>query len=300
MAKANPFEECFAICAGAFSLFQDKLRMSRPEWRALAQPEQNLKNVDFPTTTDPTTRESFMIQANRDFYDPLWLDSELIPANRFNTWSFLGPLSEQCSRRLEVGPGLRPRLPLKGTSFVDLSAPAVTKLNASGADATLGLISALPFPDSSFDLVCALDIIEHVDDDESAMRELSRVAAPNAVLIISVPLHPDRWTDFDHQCGHRRRYEPEAFFNKLRDHGFTIERSAGYGMQPKSSRLVELGMDLMKHYRKRAMWYYNHIFMPIGLFFQPKFVTQAGVADTESLDQILLICRKASPAKSSL
>ena len=39
-------------------------------------------------------------------------------------------------------------------------------------------------------------IIEHVDEDEQAMAELARVAAPGAALLISMPLHPALWTPF--------------------------------------------------------------------------------------------------------
>ena len=74
-----------------------------------------------------------------------------------------------------------------------MSLPAVTRLRAHGAEAVLGLVSALPFADRSFDLVCALDIVEHVDDDMGAMAELvarrgaGRGAAPvGAVASVAV------------------------------------------------------------------------------------------------------------------
>ena len=63
-------------------------------------------------------------------------------------------------------------------SYVDLSGPAMCALNARGAAATVGLITALPFGDAAFDMLCALDVVEHVDDDATAFSELSRVAAP--------------------------------------------------------------------------------------------------------------------------
>ena len=72
------------------------------------------------------------------------------------------------------------------------------------------MIGSLPCANASFDLVCALDILEHVADDDSAMAELARVAAPGASLLISVPLHPEAWTAFDDFVGHCRRYEPDA------------------------------------------------------------------------------------------
>jgi SAM-dependent methyltransferase len=84
-----------------------------------------------------------------------------------------------------VAPGLNPRLPIAGTRFVDMSEAAVVKLVAGGADATVGLVGSLPCADAAFDLIGAFDIVEHLDDDDEAMSELSRVAAPGATLLLS-------------------------------------------------------------------------------------------------------------------
>ncbi|MBU1181330.1 MAG: class I SAM-dependent methyltransferase, partial [Proteobacteria bacterium] len=166
------------------------------------------------------------------------------------------------------------------------------KLRARGANAISGLVSSLPFPDGMFDLVCALDIVEHVDDDDGAFAELSRVAALGAAFLLSVPLHPSQWTAFDDFVGHRRRYEPEYLLAKLKEHGFTVEQSAIYGMKPKSSRLLVIGMWFLTHRRKKALWWYNHVFMPLGLRFQKKLVLFPRMIDTELVSEVLLVCRK--------
>jgi hypothetical protein len=104
-----------------------------------------------------------LLAANHVFYDALWADARLVEPKRFNTWPLVSTLAAQAQRRLEVAPGLRPRLPIEGTHFVDISVPALAKLQQRGASVALGLISSLPFARGSFDLVCALDIVEHVD-----------------------------------------------------------------------------------------------------------------------------------------
>jgi SAM-dependent methyltransferase len=237
--------------------------------------------------------------ANRRFYDPLWREVSLVEPERFNTWPLVQALISPARMRLEVAPGLRPRLPLKGTTFVELSAPAVAKLRARGANAVLGLISALPFPDEAFDPVCALDIIEHVDDEESALSELARVAAPDATLLVSLPLYAARWTAFDDLVGHRRRYEPEHLTVKLGAHGFVVEKSAIYGMKPESSRLLDLGMWLLTHRREQAIWWYTRVVMPLALRFQKRLHFEPGVIVTKNVDEILLVCRKANRATPS-
>lgn len=236
-------------------------------------------------------------EANRAFYDPLWTDARLVGPESFNTWPLVCSLVANSRRRLEVAPGLRPRLPLVGTQFVDMSVPAVSKLRARGANAVLGLVSALPFPDGVFDLVCAFDIVEHVDDDDGALSELSRVAAPGAIFLLSVPLHPSHWSAFDDLVGHRRRYQPEQLLQKLAGHGFSVNQSAIYGMQTKSSRLLDFGMWCLTHRRDKAMWWYNHVFMPIGARFQKKLSLVPGMIDTDGVDEILLVSRKESAAR---
>lgn len=240
-----------------------------------------------------------LLEVNRRFYDDLWRDTRLVEPHRFNTWPLVCSLVAPAQRRLEVAPGLRPRLPLQGTHFVEASAPAVAKLCTRGAAAVCGSANALPFGDGTFDLVCAFDIIEHLDDDDEVWAELSRVAADGSVILVSLPLHPSRWTAFDDFVGHRRRYEPALLPAKLAEHGFCVERSAAYGMQPKSSRLIDLGMWFLVNQRARAMWWYNHVFMPLGVHFQQKLSLGAGLIDTAGVDEILLVCRK-SPSHAPL
>ena len=238
-----------------------------------------------------TRNDAELIRANRGFYESLWADAQLIDPDRFNTWPLLSELAASAPHRLEVAPGLRPRMPLDGTCFIDLSHVALHRLHQRGADAVHGMIGALPCGDARFELICALDILEHVDDDNAALAELARVAKPGATLLLSVPLHPDAWTPFDDFVGHCRRYEPGQVITRLAQHGFTIEHSAVYGMQPKSSRLLDLGLWFLTHQRKRAMWWYNRVFMPLGVRFQKPLAWREGMGDTQGVDELLLRCR---------
>jgi SAM-dependent methyltransferase len=157
-----------------------------------------------------------LLEINQRFYDALWSGARLVEARRFNTWPLVASLLPQAPWRLEIAPGLRPRLPIEGTQFIDISTPALSLLRQRGGQVVCGSITDLPYADQVFDLVCALDIIEHVDDDAPAWRELARVIKPGALLLVSVPLHPSRWTPFDDFVGHRRRYAPEELRARLR------------------------------------------------------------------------------------
>jgi len=244
------------------------------------------------------TRDRELLDVNRRFYDLLWSGARLVEPSRFNTWPLVSSLLPRSQRQLEVAPGLRPRLPIAATQFVDISVPALSALRARGASVMLGLVSSLPFAAASFDLVCTMDIIEHVDDDDAALSEIARVAAPGAVLLLSAPLHPSRWTAFDDFVGHRRRYEPQELIVKLAHHGLSVEHSGAYGMQPRSSRLLDFGIWWLTHHRERAMWWYNRALMPLGVRLQKKLMLAPGMIDAAAVDEVLLVCRKqgASPA----
>lgn len=238
-------------------------------------------------------KEALLLEANRRFYDPMWRDARLVEPQRFNTWPLVRTLVAKARTRLEVAPGLRPRLPIEGTHFVDLSAPAVERLRPRAAGVARGSITALPFATRAFDLVCAVDIVEHVDDEDRALSELSRVCAAGGALLVAVPLHPARWSPFDDFVGHFRRYEPARLLGKLGQNGFAVESSAIYGMAPKSSRLRDLGLWWLTHHRERAMWWYNRVIMPLGVRFQKALSLQPGMIDASEADEILLVCRKA-------
>jgi SAM-dependent methyltransferase len=233
-----------------------------------------------------------LLETNRKFYDELWSEARLVNPRRFNTWPLVRRLLVENPSRLEVGPGLRPRLPIAGTDFIDASEPAVKALQARQGSAQTGIVSALPFANDRFDLVCALDIVEHAEDDGAALAELARVTKTGGIFLLSVPLYADRWTKFDEFVGHGRRYEPAELVEQLARHGFAIEWSAAYGMQPRSPWLSDFGMRCLLQRRKRAMWYYTHLFMPIGLWFQPRLRFVAGMISGPKIDEILLVCRK--------
>ncbi len=252
------------------------------------------------TATSAVQRDDdVMLETNQRFYDDFWSGVRLIQAERFNTWPLVQSLLPPSGMQVEIAPGLRPRLPLQNTQFVDISNAALHTLQAHGASAVRAQISSLPFPSGTFDLVCALDIVEHVDDDDAAVTEIVRIARPGAHILLSVPLHTARWTAFDDFCGHRRRYEPDQLRQILRRHGLSVQRSAVYGMQPKSSKLLDLGMWWMTHQRERAMWWYNRAIMPLSVRFQKKLDFEAGMRDATNVDELLLVCRREPAAENS-
>lgn len=230
---------------------------------------------------------------NRTFYDALWRKARLERPDGFNTWPCVSELLPFAPSRLEIGPGLRPRLPIAGTHFIDISAPVIERLNARGGIAVPGEIDALPFSDREFDLVCAFDVIEHAEDDRRVFGEVSRVLKDDGVLIFSVPLHADRWTEFDDWVGHARRYDPSDLLAILAGNQLALEKSAAFGMQPTSPRLVNFGMWWLEHCRTWAMFWYNWVGMPLAMLFEKRLNLVSGLIDTTGVDEMVVLCRRA-------
>ncbi|MBL7851251.1 MAG: class I SAM-dependent methyltransferase, partial [Cyclobacteriaceae bacterium] len=69
-----------------------------------------------------------------------------------------------------------------------------------------GSILELPFEDDQFDLVCAFDVIEHVEDHELAIKEVKRVAKRAGSVLLTVPAGMNLWSEHDEINHHFRRY----------------------------------------------------------------------------------------------
>jgi len=236
---------------------------------------------------------------NRAFYDTLWSETYLIQPERFNTWPLISSLLPDSAKRLEVGPGLRPRLPIADTHFIDASPPAIERLKSRGGIALSGEITALPFDDQTFDLVAAFDVIEHVEDERRVFAELTRVLKENGRLVFSVPLHPAHWTVFDDYVGHARRYRPEALQVLIAANHLVVEKSAVFGMQPNNPRLLRYGIKVLTEHRIAATRWYNWIFLPLGMLFQKRLKFAAGLLDLSGVYEVLLVCRLRSPTATT-
>lgn len=94
----------------------------------------------------------------------------------------------------------------------------------------------LPMVDATYDVVIANHLLEHIDDDRKAMRELFRILKPGGVAVITVPINPSRHetyenlaiTDPDQRFAHfggedHKRYYGLDFDDRLTEAGFTIE-----------------------------------------------------------------------------
>lgn len=81
----------------------------------------------------------------------------------------------------------------------------------------------LPFADETFDLITALDVIEHLDDDVKGLSEIRRTLKPGAPAVIYVPAFQALWGPNDDQSGHKRRYRLPELQAAAENAGLTVE-----------------------------------------------------------------------------
>jgi len=82
----------------------------------------------------------------------------------------------------------------------------------------------LAFLSNSFDVVLAGDVLQNVQDDVAALRELRRVLKDGAALCLTVPAYPSLWGERDEARGHRRRYTATELRRKLNNAGLEVTR----------------------------------------------------------------------------
>ncbi len=86
-------------------------------------------------------------------------------------------------------------------------------------------VEKLPFPDGRFGLVFATDVLEHIDDDLAALRELARVSSPGAHLVATVPAYSWLWSSHDDRHHHRRRYTKSMLTARAQAAGWQVVRA---------------------------------------------------------------------------
>lgn len=114
---------------------------------------------------------------------------------------------------------------------IDSSPHAVThaqaRLGAAG-DVTVGAIPEDVPADGSIDLVTAFDVIEHLDDDATAVKRFAQALRPGGAAVIAVPAYMFLWSAHDVVHHHKRRYTRKQLVSLFTSAGFKVERATYY------------------------------------------------------------------------
>jgi SAM-dependent methyltransferase len=116
---------------------------------------------------------------------------------------------------------------LAPTVGIDASMDALHFCQSRGIKTvSLSPVEDLPFAFRIFDIVTALDVLEHTDDDLSSLREIHRVTKHHGLVLITVPAYGFLWSEHDEALKHRRRYTAHELRNKLVVTGFEVVRTS--------------------------------------------------------------------------
>jgi len=74
----------------------------------------------------------------------------------------------------------------------------------------------------AYDTIVCLNVLEHIEDDRTALRNMHRLLRPGGRLILYVPANPRIYCDIDRGVGHHRRYLMEDLVSKMKGEGFGI------------------------------------------------------------------------------
>ena len=110
-------------------------------------------------------------------------------------------------------------------TLLDSSLEALALCRSRGlTDLVASNLEALPLRSESVNVITALDVLEHTDDDLAALKEMHRVLKPNGIVLITVPAYGFLWSEHDEALHHRRRYTSYELRNKLASVRLDLER----------------------------------------------------------------------------
>ena len=128
------------------------------------------------------------------------------------------------------------------TTGADISGQMLERLDAPQRRLSVCDLTRTVQHEETFDAVLAMDVIEHIDDDVAATRQMYRFLRPGGLLLLSVPALPELYGEFDAIQAHRRRYTAETLKHTLETAGFGKIRLLWWG------RLIYL---FIRHQRAR-------------------------------------------------
>lgn len=172
---------------------------------------QTTLNYEYAGSDELWAAEKFLVNYNQDLITKL--TKNLTPANDVlefgagigtlaNLWAQRTGIKPEC---LEIDPKQRPIIEARG----------------------FRCHSAIQDIEQEFDVIYTSNVLEHIDDDQQALRYLYAKLKPSGTLIIYVPAFQVLYSKLDEKIGHYRRYEKKDLLAKLRRAGFVV-REASY------------------------------------------------------------------------
>jgi ubiquinone/menaquinone biosynthesis C-methylase UbiE len=156
--------------------------------------------------------------------------------NEIIQFFFEKSLGERSARVLEIGcgtgfvlEGLSKRFPryqlmgadihVEGLRFARNRLPHVEFCQVDATD--------MPFK-NEFDAIGMFDSLEHIQNDEAALKQVHCALKSGGYFLLTVPQHPSLWSPEDEVNGHKRRYTRSDLHEKLDAQGFKALRLTSF------------------------------------------------------------------------
>jgi ubiquinone/menaquinone biosynthesis C-methylase UbiE len=120
-------------------------------------------------------------------------------------------------------------------------------------------ITHLPYKNNNFDLISALDVLEHVKNDEIAVAEMNRVLKRKGKIIITVPHRKKYYTLQDKIIGHYRRYEIPQIISLFQENNLSLQHIFSvYGRLMKIANIQSINPDGLEHFLEHLREHYEN------------------------------------------
>jgi len=130
-------------------------------------------------------------------------------------------------------------------------------MRASFCDVTE--FATFPLPRSGYDTVICLNVLEHLQDDKTALLNVKRVLSPQGRVIVLVPQGPWNLGTLDRILGHRRRYSKDSLRLLARNCGFEIEQLIRFNRIGTAAWFLNGKILRRRHFGLSQIWLLNVI-----------------------------------------
>jgi SAM-dependent methyltransferase len=121
-----------------------------------------------------------------------------------------------------------PAATLVGADVVSEPLARLSKQHPDIAFVRMDLVECA-LPSEAFDAVVALNVLEHIEQDDAAVRQAFRILRPGGIFVVEVPQGPALFDAYDRQLRHFRRYTSAGLYALLAQAGFDIEYRSHLG-----------------------------------------------------------------------
>tara|TARA_B100000674_G_scaffold472012_1_gene461409 strand:- start:360 stop:1001 length:642 start_codon:yes stop_codon:yes gene_type:complete len=116
--------------------------------------------------------------------------------------------------------------------------------------------------DILYPVITSLNVLEHIDDDENAIKEITKKMEKDGLLILYVPASMKAWSQMDIDAGHYRRYEKKEIIKKLENNNlkvvhFSFKDCAGWLIL-----VIFRFLKIKPKFNKKLLILYDKLFFP--------------------------------------